>query len=291
MAARYCSHCGQPVAPGAGFCAACGAAVAGGSTPGPVPVAPYPPPPLGAQSYAPYPAYPAPGAGQGWNAPTFGPADHAALSDVFLAAMIALIGIVLSVAELFASAASNLFNATSAGTGSSVTVDVTALYVAAALGAAGVVLFLLGVWFYRRAFRTLAAQDTRFSTPATLTLVLFIAVVLLIVVLVAVFAVLFQAVQCAGSGNAITSACIAAGTVLGLIAAGFVLLIVMLVGAIGLLIGIWRLGTRYNEGLFKAGAILLIFPVLNLVGIILILLAANSARSKIRSGPPSMPFG
>jgi uncharacterized membrane protein len=290
MATRFCSHCGRPVAPGAGFCSSCGAPVAGGAAPTAVPGTAYPPPP-GAQPYAPYPTYPVPGAGPGWNAPTFGPADHAALSDVFLAAMIALIGIALSIAELFTSAASNLFNVTSVGSGSSVTVDLTALYVAAALGVVGVVLFLLGVWFYRRAFRTLAPQDARFSTPATLTLLLFIAVILLIGILAAFFAVFFQAAQCAGSGNAITSACIDVGTVLGLIAGLFVLLIVALVGAIGLLIGIWRLGTRYNEGLFKAGAILLIFPVVSVVGIILILLAAHSVRSKIQSGPPAMPFG
>jgi hypothetical protein len=71
----------------------------------------------------------------------------------------------------------------------------------------------------------------------------------------------------------------------------FVVAIVLLIGAIGLLIGIWRLGTRYQEGLLKVAAILLILPVLNIVGFVLILVASRSLRNRIGSGPPVVSFG
>ncbi len=67
--------------------------------------------------------------------------------------------------------------------------------------------------------------------------------------------------------------------------------IIGLIGYIGVAIGIWRFGVRYGEGKFKAGAILIFFPLLNVVGLVLILIAARSTRAKLANGSPVPIFG
>jgi Protein of unknown function (DUF973) len=227
-------------------------------------------------------------------APTPSPAtsavDQSALSNVILAAILGLVGALLSLVELFSTSARSFVNVANTGTGTSVSLDLTGLYLVAALGGVGLAFVLIELWLYREAFRTLTPVDGRFSTPATLVLVALIALVLLILVAIGLLAVVYQAIVCAGSGNPITSVCISPGELLGLLAVLVVVAIVALVGYIGLLLGIWRLGTRYGDSLFKVGAILLIFPVLNIVGVILILVAARTARSKIGAYLPAPSF-
>lgn len=297
MTARFCQYCGRPVAPNASFCPSCGAAIGG------VPAAPSPPgtpPPLTFSTptpyspyapYAPYPSYPQGYPGPGGAAPSHGAADRFALSSVSLAAIIGLVGAVLSVVGYLFTPALSVFGGSAAGSGTSISVDLTGLYVLIAVGAVGLLFSLVELWLYRRAFRTLAPNDPRFSTPASLTLLALVALVLLALVAVALVGEFYEAIQCAGSGNAITSACLNFGAALGLLALVGVLAIILFVGYIGLLIGIWRLGTRYGEGLFKAGAVLLIFPFLSFIGLILILVAARSASGKIPGGSSAATFG
>jgi hypothetical protein len=208
-----------------------------------------------------------------------------------LAAILGLVGAVLSIVQLFFTSAFSFLGVSSAGSGTSLTLNLTALYLVVAVGAVGIILVLLELWLYRRAFVTLGRQDTRFSTPATMVLVALVALAIIVLVLVALVDVIYQAIVCAGSGNPITSACIDVGTVLGLAAVLGVTAIVAFIGVIGLLIGIWRLGTRYDEAMFKVGAILFIFPVLNFVALILILVAARSASRRLQSVSSPLQFG
>ena len=72
-------------------------------------------------------------------------------------------------------------------------------------------------------------------------------------------------------------------------AAGISLLgaLLALIGLIGIWLGLWRLGTRYDTVLFKVGMVLSIFPYINLVGYILIIIAAWGVRKRAmaRSAP------
>jgi uncharacterized protein DUF973/zinc ribbon protein len=289
MATRFCASCGQSMAANARFCASCGAAVGGGAQPS-VPIGrstPYSPPTTA--TYSPYrPSYPgAPGA-----AVASSGADKLALSNVTLAAILGLAGVLISYAEISVTqAVSSFTGATTTSTGGSFTLDLSSLYILAALAGAGIVLTLTQIWLYRGAFRTLARNDPRFSTPASLSLLAFVALLIIIALAAALIDLVYQAVVCAGAGNPITSACINAGSILGLVVLIGVTAIVFLVGYIGLLIGIWRLGTRYGDGKFKIGAVFLILPFLNLVGLVLILIASNSAKGRLQSGPSSLPFG
>jgi len=217
--------------------------------------------------------------------------DQGSLGKVQLAAILGLVGALLSVIELFATPASSFIGVTTVGSGSSVSIDLSGLYFTVVFGIVGFVFLVLELVLYRQAFRTLSPVDPRFSTPSRLVMVLLIGLLIVILAGIAIFGVIYQAVQCAGPGNPITTACLNLGSVLGLllllVAAG----IAAFVGFIGLLIGIWRLGTRYDEGLFKVGAILLIFPLLNIVGQILILLAARAAREPAGIAVPPATFG
>jgi uncharacterized membrane protein len=210
---------------------------------------------------------------------------------VSLAAILGLVGAVLGFLTLLVAPVFSIVNTSTSGSGTSISLNLSGLYLLAIAGGIGLVLSLLELWFYRQSFRALAPGDPRFATPATLVLVALIAVVIVVLGAIALVDVVYQAILCTGSGNPITSTCINVGNLLGLVAIVGIGSIVALVGFIGLLIGIWRLGTRYGEGMFKVGAILLLFPVLSFVGFILILVAARSARAKYEGTSMPLPLG
>lgn len=151
----------------------------------------------------------------------------------------------------------------------------------AALGVTEILLF-------RSAFRRLADVDRTFSTPATFALLACIGVLLALVGVGLLLDALYHAVQCAGSGVPIPSSCLLTGTFWGGVGLAGIGAIVAVIGFLGILLGIWRLGTRFGDTKFKVGAILLIFPLLNILGAILILLGAREAVGKIER-PSTFP--
>ena len=209
--------------------------------------------------------------------------DVHALGYILWAAIIGLVGAAVSLVDLFGSSGFAAIGVVTTPGGSTVSLNSGGLYFLGVVVASGLILSVLELYFCREAFRTLAPVDHRFGTPSTLALLAIIGVILIALLGVGLFVSLFQAVSCA-DGNPITRACINLGAVLGLIAGLLIVAIVAFIGYVGVLIGIWRLGTRYNDGLFKAGAILLIFPVLNLVALILIAVAARSHRDELQRG-------
>lgn len=65
----------------------------------------------------------------------------------------------------------------------------------------------------------------------------------------------------------------------GLIAIGGLLALIGVIG--GMILGLWRVGSRYNQTTIKIGAIFEIIPLLNIVAPILILLGAMEARNMV----------
>jgi hypothetical protein len=210
---------------------------------------------------------------------------------VSVAAVLGLVGALLSLVDLFGNPASSIISSTTSGSTTSISLNFAALDFLAALGGVGFILGIVVLWYFLRTFRTLAPGDEEFKTPATLALLAIIAVVLAAVLTVALLAVLVQAITCAGNGNAISVSCINVNALLALAVLVLILAIVAIAGAIGILLGIWRLGTRYDQSGFRIGAILLIFPFLNIVGYILILLAARTARRRFGSLASDFGFG
>ncbi len=138
-----------------------------------------------------------------------------------------------------------------------------------------IALELISIVFGRAAFRSLSRVDGNFSTPLSLSFGLYVGFILLCAGLVAAMGSLLPA------GSSGTSGAVA----LGLLAlTGFLLLgavIALIIGEVGLLIGVWRFGSRYDEGLFRAAAILYIIPIAAIVAPILVYLGANAVERKI----------
>jgi len=280
-ASRFCTYCGAPLPESAGFCPRCGGAVspAGTATPGPAGA-----PAAGFALPSPYYPY-----GQAPAAPPAGPADRSALSRVKLAALLGLVAGALSLVELAATPALRFLSVSTTAGGTSVSVNESAFLLAVLFGSLGVAFTLVELWLYRRAFQTLAPFDYNFSTPASLALAAAIGIVLISLAAAGLVALFVQAFNCA-AGGPLTTACLNVGGILGLAVVVLIAAIVALIGYIGVLIGIWRLGVRFNEGMFKIGAVLLLFPVVGVVGSLLIFLGARAALASVGSAPPPTVF-
>ncbi len=280
MAARACSFCGAALPAGATFCPSCGAGVPGA--------------PSAAPGFAGGPTAPAYGTPPGaFVGPAPSPAtrstDVGALQRIELAAILAVVASAIGLVFDVVGRPSSLVGVSRTASGTTISLPSPWLWIAL-VGAAAAVEFAV-ILLIRASFSDQARVDRRFETPATLAIVALIALIVLLGGFGLLLDALYRAVACSGAGNPLLARCFPAGTFLlglGLILIG---LICYVVGFIGIMIGIWRFGTRYSDGLFKAGAILLIFPVLNIVGAILILVAARAARRRIGEvGPPTVPF-
>ncbi len=260
MIARFCPFCGQSILPIATVCTSCGASLAGLTARG---GGPGTPPPSATQEVAPVrqiqppPSFPRERLSDG------DVADQYALTRVNTAAIIGLLGVLVGLAALFPLSGASL------GALGFLTVVI-------------VVLTLLELVAFRRAFTTLAFHDPRFSNPARYVLVLLVMVPILLVTFVAFLWVISisQSGPCLG-WYGVLSNCANSGTgaIFGVTLG--ILGVIALIGFLGLLIGIWRLGTRYNSAPFKVAAVLFPFPVLNVVAMILLLVCATSTRARI----------
>lgn len=284
---NQCPRCGSTVIPKSTFCASCGAPLAVPSAP---PSAPGTAPSVSFPSVAsPYPPSYTSYAPVGFTTAASQEADRTALSKIATAAILGVIGFALSFAVALATPALSLLVRFSSGTSANTSAIV--LVVGALL--ASVALTFMELWLFRGAFAALSSFDPRFTSPRQLTLVAIVGLALVLAGVIALFAVIAQ-VSSTACGAPPPAACsnsgIPLGSVLAILAVLLVGAITALIGIIGLAIGVWRLGTRYSEGLFKAGAVLLI--VFNLVGLILILIAVRSTRKGFfETGSPPASFG
>ncbi|MGA8303092.1 MAG: DUF973 family protein [Thermoplasmata archaeon] len=288
MAVRFCPFCGQPVVPGGTFCASCGASLVGSAAPAGTPGIPPAFQPLGVAPILQHQlTSPLPGG------PTLAPpsADLNTLSSVATAALLSLIGNVIGLVALFGTPGVQALTVSTSTSGTKISLDSSSLLIFGAVLAVSVVLTFLELIYFRIAFKKLQPYDERFSTPAKLVLILLMALPIVLLAAVALLYLVSQAIVCAGPGNFIPPACLNGGDLLGVLGILAVGGILALAGYIGLLLGIWRLGSRYESTALKVGAVLLIFPLLNLVAAILILVSARSTRAQIASGSSAATFG
>jgi hypothetical protein len=236
-----------------------------------------------------------PWAPQGPPPPNIREADLKGLSHVWTAALISIVGSALGVAVPLGLSSSGYFRISIPAAGSTVAYSLTALYVVLGVAVAGLAISLFSFYYYREGFLAFRSVDSRFSSSPTWAMLVIIGLVLLCLGLVALLAGLALLVACAGTSTTFPASCGGLGAVLGGAALLLVAVIVLLIGYIGVLVAIWRLGDRFGDSLFKVGAVLLIIPFLSVVGEILVLVAASGARSKIQQTPgyaaaPSVPY-
>jgi hypothetical protein len=158
------------------------------------------------------------------------------------------------------------------------------------IGTLGVslVFTVLMFWYFRDGFRTLAAGDAGLKTSATLSILAVFGAVVAIGALLWILGQAYQWFQCAAGVMPLPSHCVPRGPILGALGLVGVGAVLYLVGWIAVLLGLWRLGVRYNDSLFKIGMVLYIFPLLDIVGLILIILASRNVRAQVDAkGPPA----
>jgi hypothetical protein len=147
-------------------------------------------------------------------------------------------------------------------------------------------LAVVNILLLRGAFHRLAPIDARFSTPSKLVWVLLAGAVLAAVGLVVVLFTLQHLGNCTlNATGGFTGNCQGLAT----LALGELILlpgsILVIIGYIGCLIGLWRVGERYQESSFKIGTVLLLIPLLSVAGAVLLFIAAHTTRAKL--GGPS----
>lgn len=234
--------------------------------------------------------------------PPFHPSnDLAALSRFRVAAVVAILGVAAStvLSSVLSSGGylgfpggSSSFRPFTGGTFPTFTTMFLVLVIASVL--VGIAFLLVSLWFFRTGFVELRSVDPRFARSPTWTLLSMIGLVIVAPGVVVVLLTVSKIASCAGTTVPVPPACLDLGTLLGGGALFLVGGILAIVGFIGTLVAIWRLGDRYGESLFKVGAVLLIFPLVSLVGQILIFVAARGATSRLNQprGPvfaPSIP--
>jgi hypothetical protein len=263
--------------------------------PGAIPPAPGPWTPTPAPMMMGYSTYP-PGS------PFTREAELRSVRALRIAGILALVGVLLGLIVPYAISAAtgapNVFGATNfigvSGTGNNTTIhfNTGVLWTILGIAVAGGVLTILSLIFFRQSFTSLKGVDSRFSTPATLAMVGLIGLIIVILGAVVLFDAFAQLSGCVFSANVFGRANTCAGTLVLLIL-GIAVLgiggIVALIGYIGILIGVWRVGVRYDSTLLKVAAILWIFPYVNVVAGILIRAETTTLAHRLE-GQPGMPM-
>lgn len=265
MSARFCSFCGKPLPTVGTFCPFCGAA--------------RPDVALAPPSAAPPPATYGPLPELGLPSPAAPAVDRVALNRVQLAAIMGLTGAAFSIV---ATSVGYLVQPAPISTASGLTF-LFPWFEFVLLGAV-TALALVEILLFRWAFRGLSRLDRTFLTPASLTL---LALGGLLGTLVALALVIYAGLNFAPCSSSSLSPGAPVCGPSPLFWVGFALAgaaaIVLLVGYVGMLVGVWRLGKRYNDGRFRFGAILLLLPFLGVAGAVLILLGARNALREAES--------
>lgn len=226
---------------------------------------------------------PPPGWGPQSRTPPSKPTDLEALRRFKLASIVSIVGTAAGFLYPLVASLSGQYSIAIPTAGGSVTLNATAVYAAFGTAVVGMLLGFVGLLLMRMGFVALRKVDSRFESTPTFALVAMIGFLLLAGGVGLFIGWLVPFVSCVNGASTVPAGCVNVGTLLGAVALLGIGGLLLLIGGIGTLIGVWRLGDRYNDGLFKAGAILLIF--LGVVGSILILIAASKAEGAVRNMP------
>ena len=149
-----------------------------------------------------------------------------------------------------------------------------------------VVVELLALVTLTLAFRQLSKVDrVRFSLPSTLMIVMLVGVILVSITAIpfiqSIPQIIAQAPTTPGGTPSPAFASLMASLLayLAFIAIGGLLGLIGVIG--GVILGLWRVGSRYDETVIKLGAIFTIIPILNIVAPILVLVGAYQVRNRL----------
>jgi Protein of unknown function (DUF973) len=148
----------------------------------------------------------------------------------------------------------------------------------------GVALLLVSFVLYAAGFAKLRRADPKFTAPLALSVIGLLGFLLLVAVVGLLAGLVLQVVSCGGPGKA-TAACVT----LSAVTIDPILLLVGLavgvIGWVGIILGVYRVGRRYGSTITRIGAILYAVPVAEIVAPILILIGSRSILRRLRESP------
>jgi hypothetical protein len=151
-----------------------------------------------------------------------------------------------------------------------------------AIGLASIIVLIIGFREFKK------VDQPRFSLPSKLIYLLAIGVVIAGTAAALIFNQLPAIIAQAPSPGGGTPSSAFLSSIANLLVFGLLALVGGIIALIGLIggeiLGLWRVGTRYNETVIKLGAIFIIIPLLNVVAPILIIIGANQAKGRLGSG-------
>jgi len=275
----FCPYCGHVIEQNAAYCPSCGHRISAQTEPT-------------SGSNVPPPPYP----GNAPVAAAFGDADRKALRWLMIASIIFLATLVVGYSTgFFANRLASLVTVTPSTVGKTPVVHLSSAFytyldVSLLVSAVVEIFALILVW---SSFRALATVDrARFRVPAILTIVLLVALPILYIGVAVIYsglpAVLNYVAQQQATNSTVTPTVLP--TVFGRIFAGLGVTalggLIGLIGVIGgVMLGLWRVGGRYDSTLIKVAAILIIIPLIDIVVPILLLIGIWQARGRVASMP------
>ncbi|HZW57081.1 MAG TPA: DUF973 family protein [Nitrososphaerales archaeon] len=215
-------------------------------------------------------------------ASAFSETDRSALAKIRLFAIVGILWIILGVIVPIFGGDTSLITAGLFG-GNAGAASIASSVAFAVVGIIGFVLGIYAILKARSAFRDLSTLDTAFRTPARLMTSLFVGLGLFVLAFILIIAGV--AVGSLGAVSSSSTSSFTAGPALGLFIGGGVLFVVagiaLLIGVIGMIIGLWRTGERYDNTLIKVGGILYIIPVVDIVAPILVYLGISDVQKRM----------
>jgi hypothetical protein len=213
--------------------------------------------------------------------------DSRGLAKLKLGALMSIVGLILTMIPAYFLAGSLLAITSLVGSSSSSSTSTLAGISAgtfAGMGIAviaGAILFLISIIEYRHAFGILKESNPSLTSPYSLMKWIYIGLILEVILIPLSLIVILITISSSASSSS-SGSFVGTIAVIGLI--GFISLIagiMSLVGYIGMIMGLYRSGEVFDEGVMKVGAILYIIPYLNIIAPILIYIGALSAGKQM----------
>ena len=215
--------------------------------------------------------------------------DREGLGKLKLGSLLSIIGLILIMVPAYFLAGSilaisSLVSSTSSSTASTIA-GISAATLAGMGGAAvvGVILFLISIIEYRHAFGVLKESNPSLASPYSLMKWIYIGLILEIIMIPLMLIFMLSILSSADSSSP-SSGFIGTIAIVGLI--GVIWLIggiMSLIGYIGMIMGLYRSGEIFDEGIMRIGAILYIIPYLNIVAPILVYIGTLSAGKAMKN--------
>jgi hypothetical protein len=164
-------------------------------------------------------------------------------------------------------------------------ITVNTLYAGVGLLMLGFVLGIVTYIFFFLGFREVKRGAPDFGAPTTLMVIGLIGFIMILAGVGLFIGALVDAINnAANAATTSTNVGVDVGALLGGLALVGLGALLALIGVIGMVLGNWRAGTRYDESMLKIGGILTILPYVSIIGYILLLVGYQRAGNKLKSG-------